>query len=188
MIDLDIENELRPNLSDNEKLIWTGRPKTGIKLRRRDILLIPYSLLWGGFVMYGGVRGIHSVPDFSIIGIPLVLVGLYFIIGRFFIDAYIRSKTIYGITKSRVIIETKWLGRSIKSMNIKNIPDISLSQNRDGSGIIRLDYGSAVPGIPWNITDSQFFHRQAFSLYMIEDVGTVYDMIIELYEKSYETK
>jgi len=52
MTNYDIENELRQNLSSGEKLIWTGRPKTGIMLRSSDAFLIPFSLLWGGFSVF----------------------------------------------------------------------------------------------------------------------------------------
>lgn len=31
MTNYDIENELKPSLSSDEKLIWTGKPKTGLQ-------------------------------------------------------------------------------------------------------------------------------------------------------------
>ena len=34
-----------------EELLWTGRPPAGIRLRRADIYLIPFSLMWAGLAI-----------------------------------------------------------------------------------------------------------------------------------------
>jgi len=52
MTNFELEEELRPNLSSGEKLIWTGKPKTGIVFRSSDAFMIPFSLLWGGFALF----------------------------------------------------------------------------------------------------------------------------------------
>ena len=44
---------------------------------------------------------------------PFVLVGLYMIFGRFFIDAAQRNRTWYGITNRRLIIAKSLFNRSI---------------------------------------------------------------------------
>lgn len=45
MTNYEIENELRPDLGSDEKLVWTGKPKTGIVFRSSDVFLIPFSIL-----------------------------------------------------------------------------------------------------------------------------------------------
>jgi hypothetical protein len=96
MIDYDIINELRPNVSSDEKLIWTGKPKTGIILRSSDAFLIPFSLLWGGFAIFweSSVVATGARFFFKLWGIPFVLVGLYITVGRFFVDAKKRANTV----------------------------------------------------------------------------------------------
>lgn len=49
----DTYTALTPHLHAGERLIWLGRPKQGLLLRREDAWLIPFSLLWG-FCMFPG--------------------------------------------------------------------------------------------------------------------------------------
>jgi hypothetical protein len=180
MLDLDIENELKPNLTADEKLIWVGRPKTGILLRKSDAFTIPFSLLWAGFAFFWESSVLISGAPFffKLWGIPFVLVGLYMVIGRFFIDAKKRANTVYGLTKERIIIKSGVFNKEIKSINLRTISDITFSQKADNSGTINLGptdsrYGM-MQGMDWPGV------KTANSLDMIEDVQNVYDKIIQL--------
>ena len=42
-----IEWELRPELGAGERLLWSGQPRGGLRLRPTDAMLVPFSLLWG---------------------------------------------------------------------------------------------------------------------------------------------
>jgi hypothetical protein len=180
MANFDIENELRPNLSSNEKLIWTGKPKRGIAFRSSDILLIPFSLFWFGFFIFHEAKVITSGAPFFVAlwGIPFILIGLYLTIGRFFFDAKKRANTIYGITNDRIIIKTGIFRREIKSLNIKTLFDVTIHQKSDNSGTITLgstDFRDAITqGLEWPGS------KQPPRLEFIEDVKNVYDIIIDL--------
>jgi hypothetical protein len=89
--------------------LWSGRPPQGFLLRASDALLIPFSVLWGGFAIFWewGVThtGKGSPPAiFPIFGGVFVVVGIYMMIGRFFHDAWRRSRTVYALTEDRAII------------------------------------------------------------------------------------
>lgn len=180
MINYDIENELRTNLGSGEKLIWTGKPKTGILFRSSDAFLIPFSLLWGGFaVFWESTVFVTDAPMlFKLWGIPFVLAGIHIVIGRFFIDAKKRANTIYGITTDRVIIKSGVLSTDIKSLNIKTLSDITINQKNDNSGTITFSASdtrySMMQGLDWPGV------KQPPRLEFIEDVRSVYDKIIEL--------
>jgi hypothetical protein len=184
MLDLELEEELRPALSPNERLVWTGKPKTGIVFRKGDVFLVPFSLLWGGFAFFWeDVVVTSGAPIFFMLwGIPFVLVGLYITVGRFFADAKKRANTLYGITQDRIIIKSGLFSQDIKSVNIHSLSDITLEQRSDNSGSIMLGstdiknsllQGTAWPGV-----------KQTPCLEFIEEVKSVYDKIIALQRQS----
>jgi hypothetical protein len=146
---------LQTELGPNEQLLWSGRPRQGLLLRGSDALLIPFSLLWGGFAVFWEAGVLSSgAPFFFILwGIPFVLIGLYITVGRFFLDAALRAKTFYGVTNQRAIIISGLFSPTIKSLSLRTTSDIALEQYRDGSGTI--SFGSSAPfagfyrGMPW---------------------------------------
>jgi hypothetical protein len=150
----DSEDLVSRELAPNERLLWSGRPETGLRLRPADALMIPFSLLWGGFAFFWeyGVVHISSTARkavgppgvFMVVwGIPFVLVGLYLLIGRFFADAYLRARTRYAVTDQRVLIVTNLWNRQVKSISLRTLSEVSLRERADGSGSIT--FGPAPP-------------------------------------------
>jgi hypothetical protein len=132
-----------------ESLRWAGAPRQGVFLRSMDVFLIPFSLMWGGFAFFWEVAAIAARAPFFFMfwGVPFVLVGVYMLAGRFFVDAYTRSKTVYALTDRRVIIVSGILSRSIQSLSLRTLSDVSLTEHRDGRGTVR--FGRAHPFAMW---------------------------------------
>ena len=141
--------EIRRHLESGERLIWSGSPKQGLLLRPSDTFLIPFSLLWGGFAFFWewSVLNSESPGFFALWGIPFVLVGVYFIVGRFFVDARMRSNTYYGLTDRRVLILSGLTSRSVQSTPLRTLHEIGLSEKSDRSGTIV--FGSPHPMAAW---------------------------------------
>jgi len=132
------EDVIRKELAPSERLLWTGRPRQGLVLRPADAFMIPFSIMWGGFAIFweASVIAGGAPPFFALWGIPFVLIGLYLILGRFWVDARQRSATTYGVTSERVVIISGIFSRTIKSLNIDTLTDVSLSERSDSGGVI----------------------------------------------------
>lgn len=170
---------LELQLAPDERLLWSGQPRQGLLLRTADAFLIPFSLLWGGFAIFweASVIATDAPFFFKLWGIPFVLVGLYIIAGRFFVDAKQRSKTYYGVTNERVIIVSGLLSRKIKSLNLRTLTDVSLDEKSDGSGTIT--FGATNPMSRWSGGMSWPGWGQQFtpSFELIREAKKVYDII-----------
>jgi hypothetical protein len=65
---------------------------------------------------------------FPLFGVPFIIMGLYFVVGRFFADAWMRERTFYGIANERIIIVSGLFSRRTKSLNLRTLSDISLTE------------------------------------------------------------
>ena len=135
---MEIPEPIRTELSPGEQVLWSGQPRQGIVVRSSDAFAIPFSLLWVGFAVFWLLSAAQSGAPlpFVLFGVPFVLVGAYIVVGRFFVEAKQRQNTFYAITPQRVIISSGLFSRKMKSLNLKTISDLSLSETSDGSGTI----------------------------------------------------
>jgi hypothetical protein len=139
------ESVLQSQLGHGERLLWSGRPRQGLFLRPSDAAFIPFSLLWGGFAIFweASVLNTEAPGFFALWGVPFVAIGLYMIVGRFFVDARQRALTYYGLTNQRIIILSGLFSRSTKSMNLRTLPELSLSESADSR--CTISFGSPNP-------------------------------------------
>jgi len=180
LIDRHKEDELEEYLDSGERIIWYGIPKQGLMLQPQDVFLVPFSLLWGGFAFTWEFIVVTSSINlfFAIWGIPFVLVGIYLIIGRFFVDAYKRKKTIYGITDKRILIQSGVYNKSFRSAEIKMLSDVLLRERKDGSGSIMFGLGSEILD-----RSGSFFKpgtKAVLSFDRIPEVRDVYNKLMDL--------
>jgi hypothetical protein len=176
---IDAAMVLQNELYTNERLLWHGRPKQGLMLRPADALMIPFSLLWGGFAIFWEVMAIAGGAPFffALWGIPFVLVGLYMIAGRFFVDAARRNRTYYALTSERVLIISGIFNRSVRTLRLRTLADVNLTVGRNGRGTITFGPSSlrswGWAGTSWPDASKQL----APSFEMIENPQVVYGQI-----------
>src|ERR1700733_4661734 len=109
-----------------EKVLWRGRPQQGLMLTGRDSLLIPFSLVWGGFAVFweSNVLRMPNAPVFMpLFGAMFVLIGLFLIIGRFFVDAWIRTGVFYALTDRRILILRSRPSVSFQAVSLDRLPE-----------------------------------------------------------------
>lgn len=174
------EMEIARYLEPGESLTWNGAPKHGFLLRGSDAFLIPFSIMWGGFAIFWEFSVVAAGASliFIIWGIPFVLVGLYITVGRFFVDARMREKTFYGLTDQRIIILSGLFSRTISTLPLRSLSEITLKENPDRSGTVYFGQqhpmANWVGGMHWPGMGQ--FRSSSFEL--IQNAKEVHDRVI----------
>lgn len=175
---IELPDDIRRELAPGEQVLWSGRPRQGLVLRGSDVFAIPFSLLWCGFAVFWEYSVLTSNAPFffRLWGIPFVLVGLYMVLGRFFVEARQRMRTFYAVTTERVVIVSGLFARKVKSLNLAALTDLSLTEGRNGVGSISFGPQNALasffgnsswPGTP----------AQSPQLELVSEARSVYEKI-----------
>jgi len=137
----DPRARILPLLRQGEQLLWAGRPDPGVRFTGADAFLVPFSILWGGFAVFWELAAISQVkqPIFVLWGIPFVLVGLYFIFGRFIFKRRRKLATVYALTNRRAIVCTG--DRSVSDSPVGGLPT-KVDRSRDGRHV-SVTFGGA---------------------------------------------
>ena len=127
-------------LDRDEVILWQGRPSGAVVVRGSDIFESVFGLFFAGFAVFwismassmGTPRSAPGVFQlFPLFGLPFLLIGLHKAFGRFFWQAYVRSKTNYTLTNKRGFIATAVLGhRKLKSYPVGD--ELELEQGPRG--------------------------------------------------------
>lgn len=171
----------REYLFPSERVLWTSRPKQGLRFSPGDIFAIPFSLLWTGFVLFAigaTLQDPDNGPPDLMLAIFLIF-GLYFTVGRFLHDAAVRKKISYAVTNDRVLILSGLWSSKLTSLDIHRLPRLEMTEHHDGTGTINFDNSSWTSSfgrmngfsiwVPSLAAGSQFFR--------IPDPRKVYELI-----------
>ena len=130
---MDYRNDtgwVRPYLGPGESILWQGRPQRFTPFTLYDAYLIPFSLLWCGFaVFWEGLVIKNGVSLFSLFGIPFVLMGLYFVFGRFIYRWYLLKHTTYVITTQKIL---RRRNKKVEMVQGYSMPPMQVKEHRDG--------------------------------------------------------
>jgi hypothetical protein len=171
---------LGKELASGERLLWSGRPQQGVVVRRADLFLIPFSLLWCGVAVFWEATVLTSKAPllFRLWGIPFVLVGLYLVVGRFLVDARQQGQTVYGLTDQNIVIVSGVRTRTVKRLTLRTLSDVSLEERTDRRGTIT--FGPTPRASAWFAGGSwpRMGRTMAPSLDLIENARVVYGLIL----------
>jgi hypothetical protein len=162
-----------------ENIRWMGSPPQGLRLRRSDIFAIPFSLFWCGFVVMMFTTPTKSGPPTydNPVAYLFLFVGLYFLIGRFLWDAYVRANTQYALTDDTAVILRRGIGGGMSNLYIPSINNLNVRLQRSGVGTIF--FGDA-PNIMQELSSRQ--STPAF--YSIPNASAVYEQCKTAQRKS----
>jgi hypothetical protein len=172
------ESVIEEQLSRDERLLWSGQPPGGFRLSLADVFLIPFSLLWCGFAIFWVVSAYAmGAPLFFVLfGALFVLIGLFLVFGRFFVDSWLRGRTYYGVTNERIIIMSGAFSRQTRSLPLKTLSEINLTEWPNGRGTIV--FGPMFPMMQHFVASVPKTGQIGIAaLDRIEDAKSVYDLI-----------
>lgn len=176
---------LHSYLFPGERMQWSGQPKRGLAFSRSDLLGIPFGIMWCGFVIFWNYS-VWTFPStgtaddwfFKLWGVPFLAIGLYLVAGRFFHDAWVRNRTVYGVTNQRVLILRGSLSSRLTSREIQSLPMLELTEYRDGTGTIVFDADDV--GYSW------FGRRRSFAAWTTSESANAQFFRIENPRRVYE--
>jgi hypothetical protein len=180
----NLASKMQSEIGEKEELLWVGQPKQGLLLRPTDWIYVPFSLMWGLPVLFGmiipAIKNGFSEFTFPYFLAPLIffMIAVYLLVGRFFIDAWQRARTLYAVTDERILILSGFFAQNIRAVMHKTLSDINLTLNRNGSGTIVL--GPRPPFLRdyrgWGIGYERYM---APMLDAVDNAKSVYDLIIQ---------
>lgn len=166
------------DLGPGERLLWSGEPQQGVVFRRGDLLAVPFSVLWGGFAIFWESMALRRSPyAFALFGVPFVAIGLYIMIGRFYYDAYVRKRTSYGITTSRLIIAGGPWRSTVRSISLDTLTNLELNELGNDRGTIT--FGSTFARSRWQGQSSWPGTPSTPAFDLIANAKQVFDLIGE---------
>jgi hypothetical protein len=172
IVDPALQQKLQRYLSANEKLLWVGRPGQGIRFEKGDIFQTVFAIFWLGFVLWTPLKN-WSELNYTMFShgflLPFVAIGFYMLIGRFFYDAYVRSRQVYGLTSLRLMVA---VGDQCTSSALNNLPQLTLSYHLQGWGTINFS-----PTIKDGEGGTSSGPASGTSFKLIKDAQLVFEMI-----------
>lgn len=117
-----------------ERQLWIGAPAQGLMLPRRAyrdaIALLLFVVVAGGFLYTAFQDGLWVL---AIPGVPFLLVAVYQLFGRHFVDARNRKITVYALTNQRAIVS---VGDEVQTYPIDSLRSATLVEHGGGTGSI----------------------------------------------------
>lgn len=153
--------KLEMELAPGERLLWTGQPRRGLRLRSRDAFLIPFALVWIGIAgawEYVSLVNLQKADTagplkiiFPLFGAPLLLMGFYLLVGRLWMEARKRSRTTYGVTDRRAIVMIDGNPPRVSSCELRSVKEIRLVDGKRGAETLEFQ-----PSDPRNVLRFEF--------------------------------
>ena len=174
---------------NNENILWQGAPVKVPLLHKSDIFMIPFTLIFGGsLIFYAVISAVMMIKGqsimFSLIGITALLMGGYILFFRLWYRKKRIKKQLYFVTDKRVF--------AFDSMRDTVIFDIPLSDTDLYLGDKSLIVGdtNSIGDFVYNIGLDIFFRKLAKetpSFKYIDDINGVAKIIATNNEKAVET-
>jgi len=180
------DEPIRQQLNAGEHLLWSGRPRQGIRPTFEEqaggsIAFIAFMGVWLVMVAFSILSNLRDIegqfePGVLIGGVGILLVGGAILALAVSSDAVDRAHTFYGLTDTRIIQITGVRRPSIRSCPLHYLQRIDVQVRDDGSGTITFE------DISYTQWDTPVILR---SFDKVENVQSVYDLIHRAKEQAH---
>jgi hypothetical protein len=182
--DAECATAIRQYLKPDERLVWTGRPRQGFRLYWPDVIALPYTAFFAGFIVWfwWQIAAPLSGYVFLVLAVASVAGVTWSTYHRFAWDAARRARTCYALTNRRALISGTPGSAQPVSIDLRNLKDLSFSVHSDGHGT--LAFHSVWPDPPSLFRDlgmsrlTRGLLRPSFV--QIENVKEVYACVQEI--------
>lgn len=197
MLDYELNENFRDELLTDERIVWAGQPDPKVLFSRADLFLIPFGLLWCGFVVFwelsvlGFVWGPGAPIFMALFGIPFICIGIYFVFGRFIYKMYKKRRTFYALTNKRtIILIKKRFDKTIQAEYLNAIPSINKSVRSNGIGTVsfgNIPFMNSMYGNTGMDFFTRYYGQDVPIFYDIKDAEQVYKMANDLKNQEQKT-
>jgi len=184
-------NEIANKYLKDEQILWQGEPKNVPIFHKSDIFILPFTILFGGFLIaYAVISAIMMIAGqgiwFSLVGITFLLMGIYIL----FLRLWYRKKRIkrqrYFVTNKRVF--------AFDTLRDDVLFDIPLNETDLYLGhksLILTDVTNATGDFVYNLGLDIFFRKFAHETpafkYINDEIQAVSKIIVTNSKKVVET-
>lgn len=183
---LKIVTPVEDELEKGENLIWAGKP-TVRQFGAVGYVQLVFGIVWAIVIAVWIIRMISAVPPAAVIGVPLIIYGIYMTVVRLIKSGKTRKSINYAITDRRVIIKCDYKQETVKSIDLGEIKSLRCEEGRNGVGNIifleeNVPQNSAYPsmGLPQKIFIGKNNRIPLDGFYDVADVVKVCDVFRNL--------
>ena len=167
----------KPFISENEEVLWRGKPAKGLFITWNDVYMLLFGCLWCGLVVKAMVDALGNEREiFQIVMLASMLcLGFGVSVGRVIYSKLIARQTAYVITSKKIIRKR---GSKIDTLENDNRPEMRVVVRKNGIGSIRFGYAVSRRGRYGGVTiNSSSSNPGVFSIDNITDVAKVQEIL-----------
>jgi hypothetical protein len=175
----DAEKIIREKLEPGEVLLWCGRPRTRFRWQLANL----QPLLLFALLCYAAGEGIVQAADSSrasFFGISALLVWYWVALHGPLIQPLLLTRTYYGISSDRVLVVSGFFVRVAHSLHFDFLMDVTIWEERDGSGVIACGEMRSGPDPPRRWGWGGAGEGRALVLVLRSEARRVYELIIAI--------
>lgn len=174
MTEKEIYQAYKIYMSNDEYVLWEGKPEKGHLLTTEDAFIIPFSVFWSAAAFSSLVISIAElVLPFFAVALFFSIIGAYISVGRFIHKSYIRKHTHYVITNKKIFCCYK---NKVKIRSRHSITEMHLKTFKNGCGNIVFEDNTPFTKKDTGLLD---LNNERVSLMNIKNVLSVYKILVE---------